>query len=123
MKNKIKEINEIINSSPWMDIYIYKYEKDHLILAASEDFCYYHNLEIHFKNVYAMEINNWFKIDTQRQFLEITELDTEVGGYLVQKFLIEKGHTIFQMISEDDEYFYIVAKDIDYSNQLVKYYE
>ena len=33
-------------SAPWLDFSIFRYEREGLIIAASDDFSYYHNMEI-----------------------------------------------------------------------------
>lgn len=33
-------------SMPWLDFSIFRYERESLIIAASDDFSYYHNMEI-----------------------------------------------------------------------------
>ncbi len=120
MENTVNKINNIASEYIFLEFSIFSYKSGILIIAASEDFSYYHNFEIHFENVFAIIGNVNWKVDTQKDIIKIISTTNE-GITLNKKYKIEKGFSIFRFVSEDELINYIVAENISFKNEVVKY--
>lgn len=120
MENTINKINITAREYLWLDFSIFSYKDGILIIAASKDFSYYHNFEIHFQNVFAIIGNMNWKMDTQKDIIRIINTTNEAVA-LNRKYKVEKGYNIFSFITEDGVTNYIVAEDISFKNEVVKY--
>ena len=120
MNNIVKEINEISREYPYLEFKILSFEKGLLIIAASEDFCYYHNFELHFEDVFSIIGNFNWTIDTKIDFLQIIT-SNNIGRALNKKYKVEIGYNIFSFAAEYEITNYIVAQSILLKNNIVKY--
>jgi hypothetical protein len=93
-----------------------------LIIAGSNDFTYYHSLEIVFKDVFHIFVNAKWEVETKLPFLGL--MNKEDAFDYNGKFKIEQGHSIFTLAAEDfDQPFCVVAKDIQFNEDTVFYYK
>ena len=120
MNTIVLNINNIARQYLYFELSFWQYHDTNLIIAGSEDFSYFHQLEITFYEVFAIICNSNFKIDTTKDF--IFEINDEKEQYELNiKYRVIQGNKIFKLISEDNELFYIIAKDISFTNEVVKY--
>lgn len=121
METTITEINFLSRTYDFLELEILSFNDQTLIVAASKDFSYYHNFEIHFKNVFAIIGNISWRANTKYDILKIMK-GTNDAIELNKKFNIEEGFNIFSMITEDSVVNYIIAESILLRNEVVKYY-
>lgn len=121
IKESVDKINNKASEFIFLELSIFHFDKDELIIAASEDFSYYHNFEIRFKNVFAIIGNVNWKVDTQESIIQVLE-NNEDAYRLNMKYSVEIGNTIFQFITEENKLFYIIAESIEFVDKVVKYW-
>jgi len=120
MKEEIEAVNNVIKSYVFLDFYIYKMDRSNLILVGSQDFSYYHNIEIHFINVFSVISNTFYSVNTNIPFISLLEDADELKEISLQ-YGIEIGNKVFKMISEEGKEFHIVAETIQLFHKTVKY--
>jgi len=114
----VNEINSLFPSSLWLDFSLFKYERDRLTVCASEDLCYYHSLEIHFKDVsYFQGPTDWHGTP-ERGLLKI------VGGSDSVSDNNQDARPIgFSFINDDDAEITVFASEIAFNTDTVFYYK
>lgn len=120
MKEDIQALNETIQSYTFLDFYIYKMDQSNLVLAGSDDFSYYHNIEVHFINPFTVISNSFYSVDTTAPFMSLLEDENELKKINLQ-YGIVIGNSIFKMISEEGEEFFIAAEKMLWFHKTVKY--
>lgn len=120
LKLIIDKINKRAQEFTYLDLYIYSYSKNTLVLAASTDLYYFHNFEIRFKNVFAVDSNFSWSANTKHEIITILESNDKAQS-LNLKYKVEIGNSIFQIITEEGDFFYIIAEDIELIDEVVKY--
>jgi hypothetical protein len=124
LNKKVDEINNFLKKEMWFDFEILGYKKNDLTVIGSTDFSYYHNIEIHFKDVFLIHCHSEWKSDTSKSIIEIIQGNTAKKINIENK--IEQGYTLFKLIPEDmyeDSFFYIAARDLEYNTDCVLYYK
>lgn len=116
MKEVIDRINDTVKKFPFFDFSIFKFEKDNLILAGSEDLTYYHEVEIEFVCVHTIICNTEFKADTSRNVIELVDDLDEVRA-LNLKYDVIQGNKVFKLHSEDNV-FYIILRGLSLEKKL-----
>ena len=117
-------INNIVSKDIHFEFEILGLTNNDLVLIGSEDFCYYHTLEITFQNIFHINLNESFKIDTTKPFLSLPEKQEAYD--LNVKLEVLEGYYIFKLTTEgiDDAItFYVIAQDIKYNTDTVFYYK
>ncbi|WP_343673117.1 hypothetical protein [Chitinophaga sp.] len=117
----IAVINKRVKEFIFLDASIYKYHDDGLTLALSEDFTYFHNFEIRFRNVFTVISNTSWSLETKNDFIRILE-NSEESCHLNLKYGVVIGNSIFQLSTDEDKVFYIIAEDIELIDNVVRYY-
>ena len=120
MEKIIDEINAIVSSFDFFEFSINSYKDNLLTLFGSEDFIYYHNIEIIFNDIFTIISNINWRVDTQSKSIDILTGPLKVE--LNIKYFVEKGYTIFVLYNEEGIPQYIIAKSIRLVNKVTKYY-
>ncbi len=115
----VEEIVEIISKIDFFEFEIYSIQKSLLTLAGSEDFSYYHDIEIYFEEIHTVILNNDFRINTKSKFIQIID-GTDEAFKINKNYKVLSGNSIFKITDEDGVVYYIAAKRISYSNVTVK---
>lgn len=115
----INEIKEDIKKFDFFEFSILSFDNDNLTIAGSEDFSYFHNVELKFHNVQAIACRTYFKVDTKSNFLSIA--DANEAFEVNTKYDVLIGNVIFKFQSEDGQLFYIAAKDLTFKIEVVRY--
>ena len=116
----VNEIDAIIRSNPFFDLYVYSYDTDKLIIAGSQDLTYYHTLEIIFEDVLFVS-GKFTKLSTDKKSPIISM--PENSKFLNIKYEIEQGYNLFRISVEDlKNNFFVAAKSISFNNDTVYYY-
>ena len=115
-------INQRVSQLKWVDSYVYKFESNSLTIVGSQDFCYYHNFEISFKDVHFYSgVFSWkWDYDDAKVFIEIID-DLTSKVQINQKFRVEQGNTLFKLNNTDGLEIFIGCRSVAFSNELVKY--
>lgn len=112
-------INIIKNNTwnaPWLDFSIFHYEKEKLIIVASDDFSYYHNMEIRIDfPVYVQGYMEW-SCDISDDFIR-----ANIG--LNEEDIKNNAINSLTFFSEDKQMFTIVAKSFSVNFDTVFYYK
>jgi hypothetical protein len=123
LDEKIKAINSFLRKEMWFDFEILEYKENCLTIIGSTDFSYFHNIEIYFKDVFLIHCSAEWKSDTKSDVIEI--ITGNEAREINLKNNVEQGYTLFKFISEDideDRFFYVAARDLEYSTDCVLYY-
>ncbi len=117
----IEEINKIIQGHFYFEMHIFSYNDGMLIVGGSEDFLYYHELEICFEHVFAVHGNFYWKVDNKKTCLAVIE--GEEAYELNIKYGVEKGYSIFRFTGdhEPESITYIIVRKICFQHKTVKY--
>ena len=117
---KLEAIQKEIDQRNIGDFRIIKYEQhDELTLAGSFDFCYYHDIEIIFKNVSFIACPGAvFQVNRFRLANEAEE-----GMLHKISHAYQEGVTICLEDTDFEHKFYLSASDIEYRVQTVYYYK
>lgn len=119
--NSLDKINQIITGRFYLEFKIYSYDNGNLIIVGSEDLIYFHELEIIFKDVFAMSLpSSWRFSSKDKPILLLNE-----GQEMLEvntRFRIEQGNGIFKLVAEDNVIGYVVCKEVDVIQKVVKYY-
>jgi hypothetical protein len=121
LAEKLSKLNDYIQNHAFFEFRLIKFDYNHLVIAGSSDFQYYHEVEIFFMNVHTIICNTEFKLDTSKSVVTLVE-DIEESRKLNLQYKVLVGNLIFRLIDEDDNVFYVIARDFDYDVNLVKYY-
>lgn len=119
-KEKIENINNYIGRFVFYELSILTFKDGVLVIAGSDDFLYYHNIEIVFTEVSTIICNSMFKLNTELKSINILE-DIQEMRDVNLKYRVEIGNIIFKIIDEDACVYYIIAKNIDYNTSVIKY--
>ena len=120
LKEKIKNINNIIKDNMWLDFMIASYEKD-LHIVASNDLSCYHSIEIIFKNASLVECSKYFNACPNEYDVFYASDDfNDIKNY---KNIIDEKSSLIVKIKADDinGYFYIVCEGVEFINEEVRY--
>lgn len=123
MNQKVKEIDKLIRSNHCFDFHMLKYDGRSLTIGGGINLTYYHSLEITFTDVFFIQgFFETFSTDTEEPVLIIP--DKTLNRELNIKFEIEKGYQVFIFRTGNYENnVYVAAKEIDYEEKIVKYYD
>ena len=116
----VLDIDSIIRKHLWFDFHVLSYDGRKLIIAGSEDLCYYHKLEVIFENVFFFKgyFDGWMS-DTSAPVFILEERATELNG----KYEITQGNRVFIFRTEDYRNDVIIAaKSISFNTDTVFYY-
>jgi hypothetical protein len=122
--SKIEEINSYLKREMWYDFEVLEYKEKCLAIIGSTDFSYSHDIEIKFEDVFLFHCNSEWKSDTSKNVIEIVNGDEARTINLKNK--VEQGYILFKFVPEDmdeDCFFYIAAKELNYSTETVLYYQ
>ena len=117
-----KKIDVFIRQNAWFDFDVANYDSRNLVVRGSTDFCYYHELEIHFHGVFFVSayFRGW-KSDTTKPVFIIPEQQEDYQ--LNYQLEIEQGYDLFIFNIEDSENKIIIAAEsISYNMDTVLYY-
>lgn len=117
----IESINSTVKEHVFFELSFHHYQDNILTMVGSDDFSYYHQIEISFTNVFSILCNSNFRINTNESFISIIEGNQESWD-LNTKYGIIQGNKIFKIISEDGQIFYIAAENISFIKGVVKYF-
>ncbi|WP_196295012.1 hypothetical protein [Hymenobacter ruricola] len=121
-RKTVEEIDTIIRQNAWFDFCVGSSNGNDLVITGSTDFCYYHELEITFHNVFFASVyfQNW-KSDTRLPVFIIPE---QAEAYQMNFQLeIEQGFDLFIFRVEDSKTDVIIAAaSISYNTDTVLYY-
>ncbi|SFW81976.1 hypothetical protein [Chitinophaga sancti] len=117
----VDKINSKVIEFPFLELSLLSFRDKELIIAASEDFSYFHNFEMRFKNVFTIIGNIDWKADTNKLLIQVIE-GTEEAINLNKKYRVEIGFTVFKLNNEEGDFFYIIAENIELVDKVVKYY-
>ena len=76
--------------------------------------------EIKFENVFSVISNTYFRVNPEIKSFSI--LEGEEAQMLNIKYHVEKGNTIYKILTEDGDDFYIIAESCIFRKYTVKYY-
>lgn len=109
----VSEINQLVKAQMWLDFTVEEFDGFHLIIAGTIDPtwhpCY---MEIVFSEVNFMSVNSIWHSNTDKDVLHI-ETGEEYQAYRNRNAILDV-YTLFRFISEDDNDFFVAAKEITY---------
>jgi len=120
--DRLTKINSVIRNKSIPDFQIYSYNPNNILLVGSHDLCYYHELEIEFKEVWYLSLPTEFCYPTFR-FVTLEESNS------IKRFVdIEAEAIIYGVEAETSSSiepltFYIVAETISVRERKVYYYQ
>ncbi len=117
IEKTLLKINNIIGSMVCCDFEILGYIENSLIIGGGLSLSYPHRIIINFEEVFFMQINHEWSINTKKNFIEIANF--EEANKINKMFSIEQGFTLFKIFSEqleDEVHFYIASKNISVSD-------
>ncbi|MCK7556234.1 hypothetical protein MKQ70_14910 [Chitinophaga sedimenti] len=120
MENIITLINKTAREFVFLDMSIYSYSNNELVIGMSDDLTYYHKFEIKFKNVFAIICNASWSVNTQKEIIKLA--DSSLADEINLKHRVEIGNSVFQLMNEDEVVFYVVAAGLEFREKVVKYY-
>ena len=120
MNSIINNINKKISEHIYFELSFFKLENNNLIIVGSEDLGYFHEIEIEFNNVFTIECNFSFRLETNKPIISLI-IDNEEVFRINKKYGVTHGNYIFKIISEDNQEFYIISESISFRNNIVKY--
>src|ERR1035437_2798313 len=101
----IDTINNILSKYSFFELMILSIDGSELTLAGSEDFSYYYNLTISFKNIHTILICSHFKVNTTKPVIILID-NTEEAYMLNREYKVTIGNSSFKLISEDNISYY-----------------
>ena len=122
MQETVNKIDIIIRSNEWFDFHVLSYDGRSLKIGGGIDLTYYHSLEIIFTDIFFVHgfFESWHS-DTKDHVIFLP--DKEQNRELNKIYEIEKGYQIFILRTENYKSdIYIAAKEIDFNENVVKYY-
>ncbi|MDI9341694.1 MAG: hypothetical protein QM534_14075 [Sediminibacterium sp.] len=120
IKDKVDELNSYFRKFLFFELSILSYKDGNLVIAGSDDFLYYHNIEITFTELFTVVCNSLFKLNTEVNSISIVD-DIQECREINIKYRVEMGNVIFKIIDEDDCIYYIIAKDLNYKIEPISY--
>ena len=122
IQEKIDKINNFIANMSWCDFEVHSLHKGCLSIVGSIDLSYFHNIEICFHGFFFVSSVFDWKSDTSKPVLSLME--GELAERINLQYHVEIGNHVFKFITEYDDSetnCVIVARDITYNTQTVKY--
>ena len=116
----MNEINSFISEFSFFEFSFFEFSNNSLTIVGSEDIGYYHLIEIKFENVFSVISNTYFRVNPEIKSFSI--LEGEEAQMLNIKYHVEKGNTIYKILTEDGDDFYIIAESCIFRKYTVKYY-
>jgi len=119
----VQNIDKLIRAHHCFDFHILKYDGRTLTIGGGTNLTYSHSLEIAFTDVFFIHgFFETFSTDTTNQVFYIP--DQIKARQLNLEFEIEQGYKLFVFKTDNYENdVYIAAKDVNYEEKIVKYYE
>ncbi|MBW8686993.1 hypothetical protein [Chitinophaga rhizophila] len=117
----VQEVNRTIKEHRLLDVKLYSYSEDGLVLGLNENLTYSHKFEIRFKNVFAVDCVMAWTIETEKDLIRLIDVSEE-AKVINMKYGVIKGNFVFELQGEDDKLFYIIAEEISFAEHVVKYY-
>jgi hypothetical protein len=117
----VDKIYKKIQEFTYLDLYVYSYSNNTLVIAGSTDLYYFHNFEIRFKHVFAINCNFSLSINTSDESIKVLEKN-ELADSINLKHMVDIGNSIFQIITDEEDSFYIIAEEIELVDEVVRYY-
>lgn len=112
LQQKVDDINIFLKKQPWMDFEIENYSQGTLIIRGYIDFLESYQIEICFKNVFALETTLSWKTNTS---IDVMTIVTGIEGLKINKeYYVEQGYTIFSIITEDKINQIFISKELEY---------
>lgn len=118
----VKKIDAVIKQNAWFDFSVAAYDGRNLVITGSTDFCYYHELEVHFHGVFFASVyfRDWKSDTTQPVFIIPEQQEACRLNYQLE---IEQGYDLFIFKIEDFKNEVIIAAEsISYNADTVLYY-
>jgi hypothetical protein len=115
----IIKINDLTSKFSFYEFSIYTYSKEKLIIVGSPDISYYHNLEIHFNDIFYIKSKfNWI-VNTRISIVESLK-ETELIGFNKENE-IEVGYNTIKFIDQDNLCHYFSFATIELIEEITKY--
>ncbi len=116
-------INQKVNELKWLDCFVYKFQSNCLTIVGSEDFTYFHNFEILFREVHFYSgIFNWkWDFNENTKFIDLIE-DINLEFQINKKFQVEQGNLLFKLANQDNLEILIGCKSVEFSDKITKYF-
>lgn len=115
----IDKANERCRSFGNLSAYITRNDTRELVLSFSEDFSYYHNFSLRFREPQLMVVKNLWNVDTARPVISIAQ--GEEAREVNTRFGILVGGVVFKLVDDEGIVMFIVASDVILEDKLVKY--
>lgn len=122
IEKTIQTINDKVKSFVFLDAKIYSYSGNQLILGLGQDLMYGHILEVHFQNVFTIICNMQWSLDTKYGMIGMVNQGTSEIVAINKKYGVEIGNYVFQLLTDENKVFYIMAEEIFFYEHTVKYY-
>lgn len=111
-----EELNTyLLSSYSWLDFKIKSFQGDNLLVVASEDLTYSHEVELLFQGVTYVEMPMEFTWDKKIKLMELVQpmifLDKEKQNYLYENVYIT-GTKMYQFNEDEGQRFYIIAENL-----------
>jgi hypothetical protein len=122
IEETIQIINDKVKSFIFLDVKIHSYSGGQLILGLGQDLMYGHILEIHFQNVFTIMCNMQWSLDAKNGMIGLVNQGASEIVAINKKYGVEIGNYVFQLLTDEDKVFYIVAEEIFFYERSAKYY-
>lgn len=120
IEQTINKINDFVKQFNFYEFSIYHYSKEKLIVVGSPEMSYYHNLEIHFNNIFYLETKCSWIVDTGKPILQSLQ-NIELFEFNKEN-KIEVGNYTVQFLDQDNLKFYYTFATIEVVDGITKYY-
>ena len=119
MNEIIDKINRRVKDFKYLEFSIFSYSGHQLTIVGSQDILYYSSFEINFHNVFAIMCKSDWKADTTNDCITILNTGEEFHDFNL-KYGVEVGFSIFKIISEDGELFFVIAEGISFVERVTR---
>lgn len=119
MKDIITEINLKAQEFPYLELSVLRMDKEALTIAASADFIYYHNFEIHLTGTYAIIGTLSWVLGMGGNCIELAT-EEEISGFKNDYWALA-DMAIYKFNSQDTLATYIIAETITLVDKVVSY--
>lgn len=112
VERKVEAVNHYFATTNINDMRVAFYNGHLLSLVASFDLCYYHEIELLFKDLRSMDLSFYPGVNFLDDHSPLISLETSTDGTLK-----------FSFIGCNDNKIYITCDDFDYKIEMVKYFD
>ena len=117
----IQKINQKLSRYLYLEMKVYSFKDNELIIVAGKDLIYYHSYEIKFINVSTILLNSEWNVSPSENHA-IQLIDKAEAKKINMSYKVIQGNNVYKILNDDNLPFYVVAENISYEEKTVKYY-